>query len=151
MSVKVTGLAKAIKSIEGKGDKVEKAVISFLKDTADSILLDAENLCPGEIDGVSISTKGRIASEFKDKGLFWNIGINGTEDFDAYVEFGTGASARQILAGSGYTNEMRAIAQRFFKNGEGTLIGKPFLYPSFIKNTANILEDLNEEITKATK
>lgn len=151
MSVKVKGLAQALKDIERKGEEAQKAVIAVLSDTATDIELDAKRDAPFEVEGVILNIKQRIDKIPFDGGLKWNVGIQGTQDFDAYVEFGTGQSARQILYGPGYTQEMRDIAQSFYKNGRGTLIGSPFLFPAFIRHTANLVEEIKKEIAKNVK
>jgi hypothetical protein len=157
MAITVKGLDKALKDIEKKGDLAIQAVKDKLADTAESIELDAKLLAPnsissffdgGESGEYPLNVKQRInkvaLNEFQ-----YKVGIEGTQDFDAYAEFGTGQDAQQILNGPGYTDEMRAIARVFYKNGQGTLIGKPFLMPSFIKNTANLVEEMEADIKKA--
>lgn len=151
MSVKVKGLAQALKDIERKGEEAQKAVIAVLSDTATEIELDAENNAPYEIEGVVLNIKQRIDKIPTDGGLKWTVGIQGTKDFDAYVEFGTGQSARQILYGPGYTKEMREIAIQFKKKRDGVLIGSPFLFPAFIRHTANLVEEIKKEIAKNVK
>jgi hypothetical protein len=158
MSIKVKGLDQALKGIERKGEAIQRAVIEVLADTASAIDFDAKTNAPSQI-GVSgitgvqtfdLNIKQRIdkiaLSPFE-----YKVGIQGTQDFDAYAEFGTGQDAREILNGPGYTDEMRAIAKLFYKNGQGTLIGQPFLFPAFLKNTANLVDELKQEMDKASK
>jgi hypothetical protein len=151
MAVTIKGLDKVLKDIESRSDKAQKAVITVLSETAQAIELDAKTACPPDILGVPISTKGRITSRFEKGGLYWNVGINATEDLDAYVEFSTGLDAARVLNGVGYTQEMRDIAIRFRKNGQGTLRGTPFLFPAYIKNTANLLKEIEKEIAEKIK
>jgi len=49
----------------------------------------------------------------------------------AYFEFGTGLSAREILAP--YPQWIKDIAWEFYINGQGTLQGKPYLYPAVLR------------------
>jgi hypothetical protein len=151
MSVTIKGLDKVLKDIESRGNKVQKAVVTVLSETAQAIEFDAKAACPPDILGVAISTKGRITSKFEKGGLYWNVGINATEDLDAYVEFSTGLDAARVLNGVGYTQEMRDIAIRFKKTGLGTLRGTPFLFPAYIKNTANLVEEIEKEIAQQIK
>lgn len=151
MSVRVKGLDQAIREIQKKGKDAEKVVVEVLQDTATDIELDAKIDAPYSVAGVILGIKQRIDKIPKNKGLIWQIGIQGTQDFDAYVEFGTGLSAREILFSSGYTPEMRAIAKQFYKNGKGTLVGQPFLFPAWIRHTANLVEEIKKEIAERIK
>ena len=151
MSVKVKGLDKAIRELSRSGDRAVQVVKGFLADTATDIEQDAKQDAPFEIEGVVLNIKQRIDKNVEDNGLVWKVGIQGTQDFDAYVEFGTGQSAKEILFGPGYTQEMRDIAKVFYKNGQGRLIGQPFLFPAWIKHTANLVEELKSEVAKAIK
>ena len=151
MAVRVIGLDKALRDIESKGKDAVQAVVETLAETADGIDFDAKSNAPNVIGGVTLNLKQRIDKVPTNKGLNWKIGIQGTQDFDAYAEFGTGQDAAQILNSPGYTPEMRAIAMNFFKNGKGTLKGKPFLFPAWIKNTANLVEEIKAKIAEAVK
>ena len=50
----------------------------------------------------------------------------------AYIEFGTGLSARTILAN--YPKAVQDTAYKFFETGLGTLKGRPYLFNNFLKN-----------------
>jgi hypothetical protein len=151
MAVRVIGLDKALRDIESKGKAAVQAVVETLAETADAIDFDAKSNAPNVIGGVTLNIKQRIDKIASNKGLNWKIGIQGTQDFDAYAEFGTGQDAAQILNSPGYTPEIRAIAMNFFKNGKGTLKGKPFLFPAWIKNTANLVDEIKDKIAEAVK
>lgn len=151
MSVRVKGLQDALNGIERKGEAIQKAVIEVLAQTASDIDFDAKTNAPYElIEGQPLGTKQKIAvtpiNQFN-----YKVEIRGAQDFDAYAEFGTGQDAREILNSPGYTDKMRAMARQFLKNGRGTLIGQPFLIPSFLKNTANLVDELKKEIEVASK
>jgi len=150
MSVKVKGLAKALRDIDRKSESIQNAVIEVLADTASAIDFDAKTNAPYELGGQVLGVKGKIRAVPISK-FNYKVEIRDPQDFDAYAEFGTGQNASQILNGPGYTVEMRAIAREFYKNGQGTLIGQPFLFPAWIKHTANILEELRIELNKASK
>lgn len=151
MTIRVKGLAEAIRAIQKKSKDAEKAVIDVLEDTAASIEIDAKNDAPYEAGGQVLNIKQRIDKVVENKGLTWKVGVQGSQDFDAYVEFGTGLSAKEIVNGPGYTPEMRAIAMTFYKNGLGTLVGSPYLFPNYIKHTANLVQELKDEIEKSIK
>jgi len=151
MSVRVIGLDKAIKDLRKKGSDAEQTIKNVLEDTASEIEFQAKTDAPSRIGDILINVKQRIDKVPSNKGFTWKVGIQGTQDFDAYVEFGTGLSAKEILNSPGYTKEMRDIAKSFYKNGQGTLRGKPFLFPAWIRYTTNLVEELKKEIDKSVK
>ena len=162
MSVKVKGLDQALKALEGQGDKAIQAVKDVLADVATGIELKAIQNAPSQLTfsdltsetnstTVDLNIKQRIDKIRENDGLVWKVGVQGTQDFDAYVEFGTGLSAREILSNPNYTEEIRAIARTFYKNGQGSIVGQPYLFPAFFSETANIVQEIESEIEKATK
>jgi hypothetical protein len=148
MTIRVNGLDEAIRDIRKKGKQAERAVIEQLEDTASLIEFGAKNDAPF---GQGLSIKQRIDKVASEGGLKWIVGVQGTLDIDAYYEFGTGLSAKEILANPDYTQEMRDLAYTFFKTGDGTLRGSPYLFPNYIKYTANLVEEIRKEIEKAVK
>jgi hypothetical protein len=148
MTIRVNGLDEAIRDIRKKGKQAERAVIEQLEDTASLIEFGAKNDAPF---GQGLSIKQRIDKVGSQAGLKWIVGVQGTLDIDAYYEFGTGLSAKEILANPDYTQEMRDLAYTFFKTGDGTLRGRPYLFPNYIKYTANLVEEIRKEIEKAIK
>lgn len=72
----------------------------------------------------------QIDKKFSNGGLKAEVGVMGDNPMAAYIEFGTGLSAREILAP--YPQWIRDIAIKFYVNGMGTLQGKPYLYNNFL-------------------
>lgn len=60
----------------------------------------------------------------------------------AWIEFGTGQSARSYLAT--VPPEWRALAQKYYINGKGTIIANPYLLPAFMKYQIEFKKDLEE-------
>ena len=101
-----------------------------------------------------------IDKDAKDGGLTQKVGVGGSakysgkdsedgkwekgsiENVAAYIEFGTGLSAQQILAG--YPSWIVDIAKEFYENGEGTLTGKPYLYNNYLVIKENFERDLKK-------
>ena len=131
---------KTIESIMKEIDFVithtEREAIAALKAvTKDQLARDSKQ------DVKFITIDGKIT----DKGLTGTVGVEGGEsDLAAYIEFGTGLSAQQILAP--YPQWVRDIAMEFWKTGKGTLKGTPYLYNNFLKN----LEVFKKNITSIT-
>ena len=100
-----------------------------------------------------------IGNRFEDKGLTAKVGILGQQsvaknqsdpaNVAVYFEFGTGLSASQILAP--YPQWVKDIAYEYYVNGEGTLIGKPYLFNNFLKNIETFERDLNSLLEKEFK
>ena len=70
--------------------------------------------------------------KFTDKGLTGEVGVMGEMEGNhiaAYSEFGTGLSAREILAP--YPQWVQDIAHEFYVNGQGKLQGKHYLNKNF--------------------
>lgn len=162
MGVTIKGLDKALADLDKKSDAVVQAVKGVLGDTAKNIELDAKINATRSIQivrdqlgsNVDLNFNQRIDTVVGDNGFTYRTGINIADskfEIEAWTEFGTGLSAREILGKPEYTPEIRAIARTFFRNGRGRLVGVPYLFPAFFKNTANIVKDIEEEIAKDIK
>ena len=159
MSVKIKGLDKALADIDKKGDAVIEAVKLKLSDIATDIEIEATRNAPSsyKIGDASINLsfiKQKINKKTIKNGLGYNVGLDvpsSGEQWEAWMEFGTGLSAREILSNPQYTSEVREIARRFYRNGKGRIIGQPYLMPAFFRNTANLVNEIEEEINKKIK
>lgn len=128
-----------------KADQIRK-MRYLVVDTVKDIEVEATRKAPVGEDGDHFIT---IKSEFRDNDLTGEVGVWGENNLAAYFEFGTGLSAREILAP--YPEWIREIARKFYINGLGTLKGKPYLYPSVLKNTEIFNKKLDEIIKEKTK
>lgn len=154
MSVNVVGLEKALADLNTKGEGVINAVKDIISDVATDIEIKAIQRAPSTFAGLPLSIKQRIDKVSENDGLTWKVGIQSADskfEIEAWLEFGTGISAREILGRPEYTPEIKALAQNFYRNGEGRIIGKPYLFPSFFEATANIVAEIEEEIKNKTK
>jgi len=151
MSVVVKGLDAALKDLDKQEDIVIEAVKDILANTATDIEIEAIRNAPASWQGQPLNIKQRIDKVVEDNGLNWRVGVQSGDpvfEIEAWLEFGTGLSARQILSNPQYTQEVRDIARRFYRNGEGRIIGQPYLMPAFFRNTANLVTDIENEINK---
>jgi len=128
-----------------KEEQVKK-MRELVVDTVKTIEVEATRKAPVGEDGDHFIT---IESEFRDNDLTGEVGVWGKNDLAAYFEFGTGLSAREILAP--YPEWIREIAWKFKRPEDGTLKGKPYLYPSVLKNTEIFNKKLDEIIKEKTK
>jgi hypothetical protein len=84
-----------------------------------------------------------IDKKFTNKGLTGEVGVMGEMEGNhiaAYIEFGTGLSAREILAP--YPQWIKDIAHEFYVTGQGKLKGKPYLYNNFLVIAEKFKRDL---------
>jgi hypothetical protein len=115
-------------------------------DTVTTIEIEATRKAPvGEDGDIFIN----INKRFTNNDMTGEVGVMGENNLAAYFEFGTGLSAREILAP--YPEWIREIAWKFYINGLGTLKGKPYLYPSVLKNTEIFNKKLDEIVKEKTK
>lgn len=73
----------------------------------------------------------------------------GENNMAAYLEFGTGLSAGEILAP--YPQWIKDISWKFFVTGQGTLKGKPYLYPNVLKGIPVFQKELKTLTDKEVK
>jgi hypothetical protein len=154
MAVTVKGLDAALKDLDKQEKVVIDAVKEILASTATDIEIEAFNNAPATWEGQPLNIKQRIDKKPENEGLTWKVGIQSGDpvfEIEAWLEFGTGLSARQILANPQYTQEVRDIARRFYRNGQGRIIGQPFFFPAYFRNTANLVTDIENEINKDLK
>ena len=159
MAIRITGLDQAIKALSAKGTKAVQAIADELEDTAKKIEINAAQDAPSyvpQMPDLKLNINQRVRSEpkkfFKGEAISWEIFVqtnpdNRLDDFDGYMEFNTGLSAAQLLSRPGYTPEIREAAMKYFKDGKGTLQGKPYFYPNVFRFTA----DLDKRIEKRIK
>ena len=128
-----------------KADQIRK-MRELVVDTVTTIEIEATRKAPvGEDGDIFIN----IDKRFTNNDMTGEVGVMGENNLAAYFEFGTGLSAREILAP--YPEWIRDIAWKFYINGLGTLKGKPYLYPSVLKNTEIFNKKLDEIIKEKTK
>jgi hypothetical protein len=156
MSVKVKGLDKLLADLDKKNNLIVDSVKDTLARTANEIETEAIRNAPSSYqigdDRIDLSfIRQKIDKRVSNNGLLWNVGLNVPttgEQWEAWMEFGTGLSAEQILRNPTYSQEVITLAQTYFRNGRGRIIGQPYLMPAFFRNTANLVTDIENEIKK---
>jgi hypothetical protein len=159
MSVKVKGLDEARRDLFKKRQLIVDAVKDTLASAATDIEIQATINAPTsyQIGDATINLsfiRQKINKTVYNNGLTWNVGLDvpaSGEQWEAWMEFGTGLSAREILSNPTYSQEVRDIARRFYRNGKGRIVGNPYLMPAFYRNTANLVNDMVQEINDAIK
>jgi hypothetical protein len=127
-------LADEIKEYQTKlVGSVEKLVIYYTKKIEEASTRDAPKF-------ISIYSK----FEKKRNLLEGEIGVDGDDPIAAYIEFGTGLFAKDLL--SKYPKWIADIAWQFYVTGEGTLKSSPYLYNNFLRLETEFLKDLDKLI-----
>lgn len=140
--MKITGLNALISDIEKYKEDTVKEIKGVIEDTATDVEIDAIRNAPQFI-------RSKIDKIFSNGGLTVVIGVQGADPLPAYFEFGTGLSAKSILAP--YPQWVKDIAMQFYVNGQGVLRGKPFLYPALLKAQVQFEKDIQEVLDKNRK
>lgn len=110
------------KDLEQYRNDIVKKVKDLISDFASQLEIEATRSAPNFIN---------IDKKFSKGGLVAEVGVMGDNPLAAYIEFGTGLSAKEILAP--YPQWIRDIALQFYINGMGTLQGKPYLYNNYLR------------------
>jgi len=88
-----------------------------------------------------------IGNQIEASGLKGSVYVEKSAgDIAVYVEMGTGQSAKSYLLT--VPPEWRAVAQKFYINGRGTIIAKPYLLPAFNKYSVVFVKELDAAMKK---
>src|SRR5690554_1819923 len=151
-------MGKVINTTTGNLQRYSKDTLKEIKllvaDITTQIEIDATRDAPRFTDaGEGNKTEGdlfiNIDKKFTDNGYTGEVGVMGENNMAAYLEFGTGLSAREILAP--YPQWIKDIAWKFFVTGQGTLKGKPYLYPNVLKGIPVFQRELKQLVDKDIK
>jgi HK97 gp10 family phage protein len=154
MAVTFKGLDQALAYIEKKETAMIEAVKDVLANTATNVEKQAITSAPTQWEGYPLNIKQKIDKKSSNNGLLWQVGVDVPttgEQWEAWMEFGTGLSAEQILKNPTYSEEVRTLARTYFRNGKGRIVGQPYLMPAFYRNSANLVNDMVDEINKVLK
>lgn len=148
---KLSELSKYIKDAkEEVKDEVKEIVFFYASD----LLLKAQrslNAYTGDqlenLNFINLS----IFSNIDSKGYGASVGVPSVGEskeskLAAYVEFGTGLSAKEIL--KDYPEDVLKLAKTFFINGKGTLKGSPYLFNNFFIVRENYQKELTEYLNE---
>ena len=150
MSIKIRGLSKVTADLKKFGKDGTNVVKRELDLSATNIQINASASAPSYLGDANLNIKQRIDKYVSNGGLSWKVGIQGAEDLDAYIEFGSGLNFIDIVSRDpkNYTPEVLEVARLFYKNGQGTLKGTPYLMPAFFNESPRLIENLKKELKK---
>ena len=100
MAVTFKGLNEALDYVQKKETAMIEAVKDVLANTATNVEKQAIASAPTQWEGFPLNIKQKIDKKSSNNGLLWQVGVNVPttgEQWEAWMEFGTGLSAEQIL------------------------------------------------------
>lgn len=139
---KVIGLDKIRKTIKGDLGDFKRNLRALNQKTAMMIETDAKINAQRSFKHSNGHLANRIVSDYSG-----NTAEVRAETFYApYVEFGTGAYAKEYLQDK--EEAWRQYAMEFYKNGQGTMPAKPYLFPAALKHREDYLQAIEDLIIK---
>jgi hypothetical protein len=153
MAIKIEGLDKLIKDLQKFEKDGAVSVKRNIEFSATNIEVGAVRDAPAQLGGMMLNIKQRIDKTFENGGFTAKVGIQGTQDIDAYIEFGTGLNFKDIVSRNpqNYDASVLELAKTFFKTGDGTLKGRPYLFPNFFKESPKLIEKLKKDLDNLAK
>lgn len=166
-------MAKQFKSFEDMGASFMRTAEAFEEDVkgvveinTGDMELEAIKNSPGP--GQPISTEKGTETQSKiARGRNWTpisqaigytidpTGLRGTVfveksagELAIYVEFGTGQSAKTYL--STVPDEFKAVAARYYINGKGSIVNRPYLLPAYFKYSVLFQKEMKELVKNIT-
>lgn len=135
----LNGLSDALRKYEDKKIKQVKGLVIDSIKMVEKLATDTlteKSTAELNLNFINIDTK------FSNGGLTGEVGVWGENDLAAYLEFGTGLSAVEILAP--YPQWIKDIAWEFRKTLEGTLKGRPYLFNNFLVVWQQFIDELDK-------
>jgi hypothetical protein len=136
--MKIIGFAQALKDLQALEEKTQRAAQRAINRTANKIVNEAKRDAPGSLKAGIFNVQSPMTAE-----------IHGGDDLAAYVNFGTGQFAKEYVAT--LSPEQQAEAMKFFVNGEGHNPENPFFTNSVIRNSPQLLIEVELELKKIFK
>lgn len=138
LNIKASSRREVIKGLKKFGDEARDYVMAVTESTAQGIERDAANNVPVNFGSIKQSINADRVSD-----LLWKVSVNYLP-LGAYVEFGTGTKVK-------VAPEWSDMAWEFYKNGEGYLAPRPYLYPAYVKGRERYERDLKDELDRLVK
>lgn len=135
----LSGLSDALRQYQDKKIKQVKGLVIDSIKMVEKLATDTlteKSTAELNLNFINIDTK------FSNGGLTGEVGVWGENDLAAYLEFGTGLSAVEILAP--YPQWIKDIAWEFRKTLEGTLKGRPYLFNNFLVVWQQFIDELDK-------
>lgn len=158
----IKGLDKLLAGLDKASKKFQEEVKEIISINVSDLELQAIRDAPGPSDRIATQygsenerdiVNGRnwtpisqaITSEIYPNGFGGRVIVNNSAgDIAAWVEFGSGQSAKSYLLT--VPAEWRDLARKYYINGRGTILAQPYLYPAFQKYSLQVQKELKQAI-----
>lgn len=134
IKMRVEGLSKLKQSMNQYRKAIEKVTAEGLKEGANIIAQEAKVWCKAQ----SIASTIKVVYTNKK----YEITTSGV--ISAYLEFGTGNFAKALL--SGYPDDWRQLAYKFYISGLGRMPAQPYLYPAYVDNKQDVVTNIGLKV-----
>ena len=150
----VSGLNRLMRRFEQLPKETQADVKDIIEEETLAIQREAIQNAPAAGDSLS-TTYGTqkintginqfIGASISPTGLSGEVFIEASaSELAAFIEFGTGVSAANYVPT--LDPEFQAIAQKYYKNGKGTLIKHPFLLPAWFKHEPTVVPKIKKAL-----
>lgn len=134
VTCKVEGVRDFLSNLKRYQKQIAKDVDTSLNVASKNIAMEAKGNC------IIPSIAGTIQqSKVGDQ---YQVTTQGEES--AYLEFGTGNFAKALLGP--YPEDWKNMARKFYINGLGRTLAKPYLYPAFQKNAGEAVHEIIDKV-----
>lgn len=144
-NVRVKNLSTVTNAIQKIGKKIESGVVDQVMQQTSNIEFEAK------VKAQDISSYLEIDKLISDRGLSGVVsaGHYANADLAAYIEFGTGVHAAEIL--QGYPKEVRELAMQFYVNGQGRMPSRPYMIPAFLRFRKQFILNIKKIVRESIK
>lgn len=147
--LQIKGLDKFKKDVKKAGKTVEDRLDIELQDSRNRIRNGAKSRAPEYNVGkdkkkLKKAYQGLLKTNWEVGGERLNYTVFNSQNYAAYVEFGTGQFAAKTVAP--YDKDWQDHAMEFYKNGEGKMPATPMLYPAVKEEEMKLPKILEDAI-----
>lgn len=166
MASSVKGFDKLIKGLDAASKKFQTDVKEIIEHNLGQIERQAIQEAPGPSDRVKTENGSVNEADLRAKdgwipisqAIGYEVYANGfggrvfveksAGDIVAWVEFGTGQSAKSYLVT--VPKEWREIAARYIRNKRGTIVSAPYMLPAYNKYSLETIKELKQALKDIT-
>lgn len=152
----LNGTSDLIKYFQQLEKDIQEDVLDVVEETTLNIQREAIMNAPAAGDNVptqygtqkvEVGINQYIGSKLEDNGLSGTVFLEaGATKLAIFIEYGTGSSA------AGYVptlpKEWQEHARKYYVNGKGTLLKKPFMLPAYFKYEVIFVNELKKIVSK---
>lgn len=139
--MRINGMEAALRQLQNLPEQANASIQKSIDETANKIVQDASSAAPGSIGGMISSQSGQLSALVSVS--------DAAGDYPGYVEMGTGVFAKRYVAT--LPQEWQDEAMKFFKTGKGKGHPYPYFYPAVMRNSPELMAEIEKELQKLAK